>query len=82
MVSDDKSSILSLVLQMTCAEHFADYAFSYLYHVIISTNQIKLPGYVIISTNQIKLHGWMLKSCDRALSAILSLVSWLENSVK
>jgi hypothetical protein len=41
--------------------------------MIISTNQIKLPDYVIISTNQIKLPGWVLKSCDRALSAILSL---------
>jgi hypothetical protein len=41
--------------------------------VIISTNQIKLPGYVIISTNQIKVPGWVLKSCDRALSAIFSL---------
>jgi hypothetical protein len=29
--------------------------------VIISTNQIKLPGYVIISTNQIKLPGVSVK---------------------
>ena len=62
-----------IILSKHAQTILSDNAFYYLYHVIISTNQIKLPDYVIISTNQIKLPGWVLKSCDRALSAILSL---------